>query len=68
MRDRVLQFSDAPLREAADLIPEMQEVLPLLERARHGIEFFGMSELTDGAAGAHQGTATGCADSPSSST
>ena len=47
VRDRVLQFSDAPLREAAELIPEMQEVLPLLERARHGIEFFGMSELTD---------------------
>jgi AraC-like DNA-binding protein len=46
VRDRVLQFSDAPLREAAELIPEMQEVLPLLERARHGIEFFGMSELT----------------------
>jgi AraC-like DNA-binding protein len=47
VRDRVLQFSDAPLREAAELIPELQEVLPLLERARHGIEFFGMSELTD---------------------
>ena len=46
VRDRVLQFSDAPLCEAAALIPEMQEVLPLLERARHGIEFFGMSELT----------------------
>jgi AraC-like DNA-binding protein len=47
VRDRVLQFSDAPLREAAELIPELQEMLPLLERARHGIEFFGMSELTD---------------------
>jgi AraC-like DNA-binding protein len=47
VRDRVLQFSDAPLREAATLIPELQEVLPLLERSRHGIEFFGMSELTD---------------------
>ena len=46
VRDRVLQFSDAPLRDSAALIPEMQEVLPLLERARHGIEFFGMSELT----------------------
>ena len=46
VRDRVLQFSDAPLREASVLIPELQDVLPLLERARHGIEFFGMSELT----------------------
>ncbi len=46
VRDRVLQFSDAPLRDSAALIPELQEVLPLLERARHGIEFFGMSEQT----------------------
>jgi AraC-like DNA-binding protein len=45
LRDIVLQFSDAPLRQAAALIPELAEALPLLERARHGIEFFGMSEL-----------------------
>ena len=44
VRDRVLQFSDAPLRDAAELIPELAEALPLLERARHGIEFFGLSE------------------------
>jgi AraC-like DNA-binding protein len=44
LRDIVLQFGDAPLRQAAALIPELAEVLPLLERARHGIEFFGMSE------------------------
>jgi len=44
LRDVVIQFPDAPLREAAGLIPELAEVLPLLERARHGIEFFGMSE------------------------
>ena len=43
LRDTVLQFTDTPLREGAALIPEMAEVLPLLERARHGIEFFGMS-------------------------
>ena len=47
VRDRVLQFSDAPLRDCAALIPELREVLPLLERSRHGIEFFGMSELTN---------------------
>jgi len=44
LRDMVLQFPDAPLRQAAALIPEMAELLPLLERARHGIEFFGLSE------------------------
>ncbi len=43
LRDVVLQFPDAPLRQAAGLIPEFTELLPLLERARHGIEFFGMS-------------------------
>jgi len=43
-RDMVIQFPDAPLRQAAALIPEIAEVLPLLERARHGIEFFGLSE------------------------
>ena len=44
LRDIVLQFADAPLRQAAALIPELGEVLPLLERARHGIEFFGLSQ------------------------
>jgi AraC-like DNA-binding protein len=45
LRDVVLQFPDAPMRQAAALIPELGEALPLLERARHGIEFFGMSDL-----------------------
>lgn len=44
LRDMVLQFPDAPLRQAAALIPELAEALPLLERARNGIEFFGLSE------------------------
>ena len=43
-RDLVIQFPDAPLRQAAALLPELAEALPVLERARHGIEFFGMSE------------------------
>ncbi len=43
-RDMVIQFADEPLRHAAALLPELDELLPLLERARHGIEFFGMSE------------------------
>jgi AraC-like DNA-binding protein len=42
-RDVVLQFPDKPLREAAEQISDLREVLPLLERARHGIEFFGMA-------------------------
>lgn len=45
LRDMVLQFTDAPLRRASAEIGELQGLLPLLERARHGIEFFGMSEL-----------------------
>lgn len=44
LRDMVLQFADAPLRQAAAQIPELAEALPLLERARYGIEFFGLSE------------------------
>jgi AraC-like DNA-binding protein len=43
-RDLVIQFHHEPLLRAAADIPELAEVLPLLERARHGIEFFGISE------------------------
>jgi AraC-like DNA-binding protein len=32
LRDMVLQFADAPLRQAAAQIPELAEALPLLER------------------------------------
>lgn len=42
-RDRVIQFCHDPIERAAAEIPELREVMPLLERARHGIEFFGMS-------------------------
>ena len=45
-RDIVIQFPEAPLRQAAALIPELAEALPVLERARNGIEFFGMSVAT----------------------
>ena len=41
-RDLVVQFPHQPLVDASEGIPELREVLPLLERARHGIEFFGM--------------------------
>ena len=43
-RDRVIQFRHEPIERAAQEIQELREVMPLLERARHGIEFFGMSE------------------------
>ncbi|WP_033375549.1 AraC family transcriptional regulator [Leeia oryzae] len=47
LRDMALQFAHEPLESAIQLIPEMREILPLLERARHGIEFFGMSEAAE---------------------
>jgi AraC-like DNA-binding protein len=43
-RDLVIQFQHAPLLLASQQISEFKEVLPLLERAKHGIEFFGLSE------------------------
>ena len=43
-RDLVIQFAHEPLARAAEAIPELAEVLPMLERSRHGIEFFGMGE------------------------
>jgi AraC-like DNA-binding protein len=46
-RDLVIQFRHEPLVQAAAAIPELAEVLPLLERARHGIEFFGMGERAE---------------------
>jgi len=46
-RDLVIQFPHAPLTQAAGAIPELAELLPLLERARHGIEFFGLGERAE---------------------
>ena len=45
IRDRVIQFSDEPFRHAVDFLPELEEALPLLERAKHGVEFFGISDF-----------------------
>ncbi|SFD32025.1 AraC-type DNA-binding protein [Paracidovorax konjaci] len=42
-RDRVIQFRHDPVARAAESIAELRDVLPLLDRARHGIEFFGMA-------------------------
>jgi AraC-like DNA-binding protein len=42
-RDLVIQFPHEPIARAAQQLPELAELLPLLERARLGIEFFGAS-------------------------
>lgn len=47
VRDLVIQFPHAPIEQAAERIPELNEVLPLLERARNGVEFFGLSERAE---------------------
>ncbi len=44
LRDLVVQFSHEPLQRAAESIPELAELMPMLERSKHGIEFFGLSE------------------------
>jgi AraC-like DNA-binding protein len=44
VRSLVLQFREEPLREGMRVIRELEETAPLLERARRGIEFFGLSE------------------------
>jgi AraC-like DNA-binding protein len=46
-RDQVIQFAHEPLARAAQHVPELAEVMPMLERSRQGIEFFGVSELAD---------------------
>lgn len=40
----VIQFLHSPIERACAEIPELGDVLPLLDRARHGVEFFGFSE------------------------
>jgi len=44
LRDRVIQFHHDRIANACTSVPELSEVLPLLERARNGIEFFGLSD------------------------
>lgn len=43
-RDLVIQFPHAAIAGGAEHLPELAELLPLLARARHGIEFFGFGE------------------------
>src|SRR5690348_8010553 len=44
LRDRVIQFQHERIAKASLSVPELAEALPVLERARNGIEFFGLSE------------------------
>ena len=44
VRSLVIQFREEPLRAGLRAIKELEETLPLLERARHGIEFFGLGD------------------------
>ncbi len=44
-RDLVIQFRHEPLEKACQAIAEFQEIMPLLERARHGIEFLGLPNV-----------------------
>ncbi len=41
-RDLAIQFLHDPIETGSQHIPELREILPLLERAKHGIEFFGI--------------------------
>jgi AraC-like DNA-binding protein len=43
-RNLVVHFLDTELRQGMKIFPELAEVGPLLDRARHGVEFFGISE------------------------
>nr|WP_315239151.1 AraC family transcriptional regulator [uncultured Albidiferax sp.] len=48
LRDHCIVFQRAPLAQAAGLIPELAELLPLLDRAAQGIEFFGLEDRAVG--------------------
>lgn len=44
---KVLQFRDETLREAAKVFGAIDDIFPMLDRARFGIEFFGLSDLAE---------------------
>jgi AraC-like DNA-binding protein len=48
LRDHCVVFNRAPIDQAAALIPELRDLLPLLDRATQGVEFFGVSEVAIG--------------------
>ncbi|GAA0416845.1 AraC family transcriptional regulator [Cocleimonas flava] len=46
-RDFVLQFLGEPFRKSCEHLPELKQALPLLSRAKNGIEFFGISDIAE---------------------
>ncbi len=44
MRNLVIQFLEEPLKNGMTVFPELADLDPLLERAKHGIEFFGITD------------------------
>ncbi|WP_299879529.1 AraC family transcriptional regulator [uncultured Cocleimonas sp.] len=46
-RDLGLQFLDDPFRRCCEYLPELRQVLPLLDRSKNGIEFFGISDFAE---------------------
>jgi AraC-like DNA-binding protein len=44
-RSMVIHFRDEPLRKGVGLFPELEAVLPMLDRAKLGVEFFGIHAL-----------------------
>lgn len=47
LRDMVLQFKHETITNAASSFPELEQLVPLLELAKHGIEFFGMGKTAE---------------------
>lgn len=47
LRDMVIQFKYETIANAAKSFQELEQLLPLLESARHGIEFFGMGKIAE---------------------
>ena len=47
LRDMVVHFEHDVIASAAEQIPELAEILPLLGDARYGIEFFGMEDRAE---------------------
>ncbi len=44
LRDRCIVFNIGPIKDSALFLPEINEILPMLERASRGIEFFDVAE------------------------
>lgn len=44
---KVLQFREEPLREGARILDAIETLFPMFERAKLGIEFFGMTKIAE---------------------